>query len=60
MPFTIGKHLVCLVPSEDPESIIELARKADADSKCDEYLEAMGGDDCARKNRPIRRFCGSN
>jgi hypothetical protein len=41
-------------PLDDPKSIIELARKAADGSKWDEYLKAMGGDDCSRKDRPIK------
>jgi hypothetical protein len=51
---SIWRELRRMNPLDDPESIIELARKAADDSKWDDYLKTMGGDDCARKDRPIK------
>jgi len=51
---SIWRELRRLDPLDDSESLIELARKAADESKWDEYLKTMGGDDCARKDRPIK------
>ena len=51
---SIWRELRRLTPLEDPESLIELGRKAADDSKWDEYMKLMGGHDCARKDRPIK------
>lgn len=51
---SIWRELRRMAPLDDPESLIELARKAADDSKWEEFLKLMGGNDCQRKDRPIK------